>query len=216
MTLRLGYGYLQSQHERIGQRSQPYGFHNIIASVDYDRGFSLNMTKQTQFTFGFGSTVGQETRLDASGAQQQSVPRIYLTGNAELSHDMGRTWTTAIAYSRALRIVDGFGEPQLVDSVVATLGGLVTRRLDLSSFARYGTGLPVSGQSQRFQQTQATVQVRLALNRYLSLFSQVFFSHFDSAFALTLNPGVPQALSRYGARAGINLWSPLLNTRGAS
>ena len=58
--------------------------------------------------------------------------------------------------------------------------------------------------------------LRLALNRYLSLFSQVFFSHFDSAFALTLNPGVPQALSRYGARAGINLWSPLLNTRGAS
>lgn len=217
MTLRLGYGYTQSLHQTTSQDDNRYGFHRIIASVDYNRSFSISMTKRTQASFGFGSSVGQQTRFegDVTGREPGTDPRLYVTGNAQLSHDMARTWNSALTYTRALRIVDGFAQPQLVDSVIASVAGLMTRSIDFSAFARYGTGQSVTADQQRFHQSQATAQVRLALNRRISLFSQVFYSRFDSRFSFALGDLFPQALSRYGARVGINLWTPLLNARGA-
>ena len=184
---------------------------NIIASLDYDKGISLTMTRRTTVSFGFGTGVAQQKRLAEDTGTSRS--RLFLTGQASLLHQMGRTWTTEVGYTRGLRLVDGFAEPVLTDSLFASVGGLLSRRIDVGAFTRYGHGSRVSSpESASFDTLQTTAQIRFALNRQVSMFSQVYYNLYESRGRQRVLPVfLPDYLSRVGVRVGLSLSTSLLN-----
>ena len=207
-SLSLGYGYIESSYERFGAADTTYGFHEIIANLNHSRAFSL--TRATTFSFGVGSALAQPAVDRASGASRSRM-RLLATGTALLDHQIGRSWSIGISYARALQFLDGFTEPQLTDTVMATLGGLVSRGIDVSASVGYGRGSPASGAAGTFDTYQAVAQIRFALNRHASFFSQYFFNRYGSSRG-DVNPlfGLRQDYGRHGARVGLDLWAPLL------
>lgn len=119
--LRLGYTYGRS---RASDGSPVAVREAIDAGLDFNR--ALSLTRQTTLAFGTGTTL----------VRSNEGTRFLLTGHAELEHLIGRTWSTAVAYARDVRFIDGITEATVVDQVSTTVGGLLSRQVFLQLQAR--------------------------------------------------------------------------------
>ena len=209
LSARVGYGFQQSRHQN-GPVTNTFESSNIIASLDYDRGLTLSMTRRTFVTFGFGTGVAQRGSLEEQAGQGDS--RLFLTGRVSLLHEMGRTWSTEVGYSRGLRFVDGFAEPLLTGNLIGRVGGLITRRLQFGAFTRIGRGSGVSTERSAFNNIQSSMQLGYGLSRFASMFAQVYHTWFEArGRSFDFPVLVPSSLNRLGVRVGVSLGTPLLN-----
>jgi hypothetical protein len=199
-SLKIGYGRRTSDN-LAGTRA----VHNIDAGVDYSRAISLS--RRTMFAFSTGSAMQVSDRLEAVSDPRT---RFHFIGSARLIHEIGRTWTAAAAYRRSLNLREGFDQPLITDAVTSTLGGLVTRRLNLSVSAGWVRAAGTLDGRTAYDAITASTQAQYALNRFLAVFARYFYYDYEFADVAALDPSLGPSAQRNGVRVGVTTTLPLI------
>lgn len=212
LGVRLGYGYSQFDSLPVSAdagtegRTQRFGLHNIDVGLDYSRSFSFD--RRTRFSFGTGTNVTRSTVPEAEGGHAGGVN---LAGFAMLRRDFGRTWSSSLTYNRGTTLVEGFNDFGVFDSVSASVGGLLTDRLDFGTGLQYFTG-KVGSSGERLGSLGAGAQVRFAVSRHIATFLGYTYSRFeipeDRQPEVTTGTYDPQ---RQGVRFGVTVWMDLIH-----
>lgn len=209
MSLRAGYAYRTS---RLGFEvdEEPRAFHDIDLGVDYAR--SLPLSRRTLLSFSTGSTITARDSSEEDDVTALSRTRFFVIGSAALSHEIGRSWITQLSYSRDVRYEDGFSDPFLRDSATASIGGMVSRRVDVVAWARWSSAA-IGLEERNFSTVVASAQARTAITQNLAVYANYYYYLQDFDAGVALPPGVVRDLSRQGARIGLTTWLPLWSSR---
>lgn len=200
----LGYGVRVSDSDNA--IDEPLVMHNVNAGVNYSR--ALSFSRRTSLSFGTGSTIVVSENLQLPDAPSRT--RFHLLGNANLVHEMGRTWTAQLSYARRLVSRDGFGDLYFTDAVSAAVGGLVSRRLSLSGSAIWSvSSIEQSGRS-GYDRTSASAQATYGLSSYLGLYARYIYYQYDYGDSVPLDPRMARAQDRQGVRVGLTTSIPLI------
>lgn len=193
----LGYGVRVKENDRI--TSEPRLMHNVNAGVNYSR--ALSFSRRTSLNFGTGSTIITREQLQVPDAEPRT--RIHLLGNANLVHEMGRTWTAQLSYARGLASRDGFSELYSTSALSAVVEGLVTRRLSFSSNASLSRSTLDRAGANAHDRTSATAQATYALTSYLAVYTRYIYYQYDYGEDIPLDPRFAGGLERQGVRLGL-------------
>jgi hypothetical protein len=200
-SLTAGYSRYEGLYDRSNARNSVAETVNI--GVNYHK--PLSVTRRTFLQFATGTAVAENLDGDRS---------LRATGSAVLSHQIGRSWSARADYHRGVGYLEGFNEPVFSDTAGAGVGGLISRRVEFSSDARYFRGSTSPSSATRpFDTYSAWVRVRTGLTRGLAAYAEYFFYHYEFADAATRPTGVASKYSRQGVRVGISLWVPLVGRR---
>ena len=200
----LGYGVRMS--DSGGGNGQPPMMHNVNAGVNYSR--ALSFSRRTSLSFGTGSAVVMSDNLQ--DPLRPSRTRVRLLANANLVHEMGRTWTAELAYVRGLQSRDGFGELYFSDAVSTTVQGLVSRRLSVSSSAAWSVSTLDRPGRGGHNSLSASAQATYALTPYLGLYTRYVYYQYDYGDDIPLDTRFARALDRQGVRVGLTTSIPLI------
>jgi len=191
--VRFGYGYMTSRQDVPGAvRSEN---HHVDAGVNYNK--ALSLSRNTTLSFGTGSAI----------ARSQNHTRFFVTGDAGLTHRIGRSWSVAGHYSRNVRFIEGVTEVAFVDSMSANVGGNPAARVTLNasvSTHRGGVGLGAGQNPLRGLAGHAAVSIAAAQNVGLSLHYGYYRSRFGST-AFLLSPEL-QLFERHTVGVSVGLW----------
>lgn len=199
LALRAEYHHVKAHY---GADERRFTNHSIDAGVDYNR--NLSFSRRTALSFGTGTTA------TARPGDRNAGTRFRLNAHVALNHEMGRTWNAALVYSRGVHFIESWPEPVSSDSLTASFGGLLSRRLQFQSTARTSTGRAgFSRTSGGFSGTYGTALLGFALSRHLSL--QLKYGYYRHRFddTVLLVPGFTDAVNRHSVRGYISLWAPL-------
>jgi hypothetical protein len=192
IALRGGYRYGE-----IAYPGQPQlQHHTIDAGVDYNR--TLSISRRTTLSFGTGSSaITVNDRL-----------RFMAVGDAALNHEIGRSWNARASYGRHVRFDEAWAEPVLTDSINGLLGGLLSRRLNVSLTARAARGDVGLRGTERPVSYHAGARFQYALTRFMNCgLTYSYYHHRLDETALV--PDVLRAADRQSIRAVVNMWAPL-------
>lgn len=203
-ALQLGYN-LRASDRRSGT-GEPRIMHNVDAGVNYSR--ALSFSRRTSFSFGTGSAIAVNDRLNVPNADPAT--RVRLTGSATLVHEIGRSWTAQLAYSRGYRTRDGFEGLYFTDAVRAGVGGLVTRRLSFNAAANWADSSIERYGGARHRGYSANAQAQYALNGFVALYARYIYYHYRFSDDIVLDERFPRQLDRHGVRVGLTASVPLL------
>lgn len=161
LGLRVGYG------EGIGRFSSDVEGEDAPRSRSIDAGLefeqALSLSRRTRLTFRSGS----------SGVSDNGQTRYWLTGAAAVTREIGRSWALSVGYDRKVDMQQTFRGATFSDSVVASFGGLIHRRLQFYSTASAAVGsvgLTRQGDvDNKFQAFQAQSGVTVALSQSFGL-----------------------------------------------
>ena len=126
--LRIGYGYREGRYSLVESGQGPTRQHDLDIGVDYRR--SLSLTRRVTFGFSTGSAI----------IQTQSDTHYRVVGNASLNAAFKRTWNANLTYDRGVEFVGGFEDPFFSDSLIASVGGLLSPRLSYRGTVSYSLG----------------------------------------------------------------------------
>jgi hypothetical protein len=198
LRLRLGY---HNNEARYGEHGPRPVNHVIDAGVDYRKALSISRRTSVSFSTGTSAVsrdLGERTRFHA-------------IGSAELTHEIGRTWFTSLAYNRGVSFIDSWPEPVFSDSAILSLSGLLTRRTQFQASARAAKGnrgfsRDASGNLHTYY---GSAGVSFALSRLVN--TGVNYSYYNHRFpdSMVLAPGFPAASNRKSVRAYVSLWVPV-------
>lgn len=200
LALRVGYGY---QEGRYAGASTPIRYHNIDAGIDYNR--ALSFSRRTTVSFGTGSTA----------ISDGNSTHFQVTGDAQLNHEIGRTWLATISYDRSFQFVSALVQPIFYDAASAGIGGLLNRRVRLQATARAMVGTmgieTIRGGNNDFDSYQGLGTMSIALTRHLDVGVNytAYRYRFDSAVLLPV--GVARNVNRQSVSVYVDLWAPLYN-----
>ena len=199
LDLRAGYRYDDVDYG-TGRRIRN---HLIDAGVDYNR--ALSFSRRTTLSFNTGTTA---TSSPDSGAEETE---FRVVGGAELNHEIGRTWSASLGYSRDVHLDAAWGDIVSSDGVVATLSGLINRRVDFQSSARVSGGAIglSTADDNRYESYSGSASLGYALTRHVNLsLSYLYYRHrFDQG--VVLPPDFANTFNRHSVRASVSVWAPL-------
>jgi len=197
-SLRTGYAY------RVGQTrlmpGQQVRVHDVDAGIDFSR--PIAQSKRTTVSFGTGSSL-----IPVDGRLAFNI-----TGDAGIARRMARTWSARLGVTRNVRIVEGFSQPLLDNSVIATLSGNVRRRVSLSTTGSMSAGTVGVDTNLRNAYTNWTAAsgVGVAMGRRMTLDVQYFCTGERFNSGVRLPPGLPNDRVRQGLRIGVTLRAPVM------
>lgn len=205
-TLNLGYDLRAS--DRRSRAGEPELLHNVNAGVDYGR--ALSFSRRTTLTFSTGTAIAM---IDSS-VTPEADPRteIRLIGNAALIHEIGRTWTAQLAYSRNFRTRDGVDGLFFTDAVNASLVGLITRRLEFTAGANWANS-SINGRAAvngRHRGQSASARLQYALSSFAALYAQYVYYQYRFSSDVVIDPRLARRLDRQGVRVGLTTSIPLI------
>jgi hypothetical protein len=197
LSLRAGYT-LHETHYSLG-RVIP--FHVIDVGANYGR--ALSFSRRTTLSFGTGTTA----------LERNDELRWRLTGQAQLTHEFGRTWTAYASYHRSVLSSEVWDAPADADGVAIGLAGLFTRRLQMSATARGVLGK--AGQVEDppgFDGLHGELMFGYALNRWANLTAMyAYYQHnFDAGTPLRVD--LPRTVERNSVRVGVTLSKPIYHS----
>jgi hypothetical protein len=199
MGLRLGYRYERSNYD-TGARAQTVLNHVIDAGVDYQR--ALSKSRRTNVAF----STGASATTDRSGETF-----VRMIGTARLTHEIGRSWFTSIAYERGVDYPEGWQRPVFADSVLASLNGFVTTRVELEASVRASTGSDAftNSDANTYHTLYGNAGASFAINRSMS--AGLTYAYYNQMYSdlVLLTPGFPPHVSRNSVRAYISFWAPV-------
>jgi len=171
--------------------------------LDYDRGLTLRLTRHTTLALaaGLGAVVDQ---------RRQTHYRV--NGGADLRHEMGRTWFSALSYARNMGFSEVFAEPLLTDTVRADLSGLITRRVAFRAAAagsRGTVGFVAAGHG--IVRISATSGLQFAISRNLALSADYLYFRRDIEALVVVAPGTDRAPESQIVSVTLNVWAPIFN-----
>jgi outer membrane protein assembly factor BamA len=204
LALRLGYVYRDASlgYTAAGGQHDTTHFiqHNADAGIDFNR--SLSLTRRTKFTASSGSAAIVE-----AGRTFYNV-----TGNARLTHELGRTWLASLAYSRSLSLVDQFAQPFFADGVTVGTSGLLSRRVQFTAAATGTFGqVGVAATSSGYRSYTGTTGITLAMSRHLAVAMDYAYYAYQFEPGTIMPAGFDRMLNRNTLRAYLTLWAPLMH-----
>jgi hypothetical protein len=202
-TLALGYGVRASDGRSGGE---PDVLHNINAGVNYGR--ALSFSRRTSFSFSTGSAVAVTDRTNTPADDRRT--RMYLIGDAALLHEMGRTWTASLTYSRALRTWDELDQLYFTQAVNARIGGLVSRRISISANGSWADSSLQNQSGGTHRGYAANARAQYALARFAAFYAQYVYYNYRFSDVVTLDGRFPRQLNRRGVRVGLTTSVPLI------
>lgn len=195
-TAHVGYGRSLARDKG----TSPGSTSNLDFGVDYGSG--LQLTRRTTFSFSTAVT----------GAKSSDGATHYaLVGTAALARGIGRSWSSGINYARTLGFAVGFQEPVLSDSVGASLGGLLTRKLSFTSSLSWSRNEVGFNSDNHFTGLSASAGLSTALTRRMGLFVSYGYAHSDVTQGISTLPFLSES-SRQMVSVGINVWQPLMSS----
>jgi opacity protein-like surface antigen len=200
-SMRAGYGYTDGSFSNSTTRGRT---HNIDVGIDYRK--ALSFSRRTTFSFSTGTAA--LTNGDRTNFQ--------FIGSANLAHEIGRSWLANVAYDRSFNFVDTLLLPVFQDSLSASIGGLISRRVDFQSGVRaiVGTfGYDVSRASNTFDTFQAYAGISYAVTRFMQVGTNYSFYRYRFDDFAPLPLAVPRNVDRQSVRAQLNFWLPLMTRR---
>lgn len=201
LKLRLGYRFSDDQ---VGEPDAPhYRTHTADIGLDYDRALTLRLSRHTTLNLG----AGLGAVVDQGGRQHYRV-----LGNADLRHEMGRTWSSSLVYTRTMGFSEVFQQPVLEDTVRANLNGLMTRRLSFNAgvaTSRGTVGFLAAGHG--LVRTTATTGLQAAVSRNVALMLDYLYYRRDIEALVVVPPGVGRTPENQILRVSVNVWAPLFN-----
>jgi len=204
VTVNAGYG----RREFLFRSGAPSEVHDILLGANYSR--PLSFSRRTTLMFSTGSS-GMSS-AGSSGTTNRAGTRFRVNGAVSLNHQIGRTWTATGTYGRGVRLLDGLDQITYADTVSASVGGYLHRRIEWTNMAAYSTG-QVGLELQRrprYDTYMFTSQVRFALSTHLAWYSQYLYYYYDFDRDVPLQRGVGHGLDRHGVRVGLSAWLPLM------
>jgi hypothetical protein len=194
LGLRLGYRYTQAHYnERVVEVHRP------DIGLDFRR--ALSLTRRTSLTFGAGT----------EGTVVNETTRWRVNGNASVAHEIGRSWSAAGAYQRGTYFVDTLSEPVYGDTASFTVGGLVTRRIQLQSVIGATIGNVGYASERDFDSYRGTLALSTALNRFINVGVNYAYYRYIFDPLVELEPGVPRDINRQSVSAQVTFWAPIFN-----
>jgi hypothetical protein len=136
--------------------------------------------------------------------------RARLTGNVGLVHEIGRSWTADLRYSRGFRTHEGFDRLYFTDALVASIGGLVTRRLQLGANATWAESSLDYDVSRRHSNRSASAQATYGITSFLAAYARYVYVHYRFDEGIPLDERFPRQLDRHGVRVGLTASVPLI------
>jgi hypothetical protein len=196
LSLRIGYGFNDTRH--YGETDvEPLQTHNVDGGVNYNR--ALSFSRRTTLSFSTGSRA--VTNADRT--------RFRATGSARLTHQIGRTWSTWVAYNRNVGFIDAFDEPFDYDAATGGIGGMLNRRVQFSASARASYGRLGFAGGRRYDTFSGTAGVSIPLTRFMSAGASYVFHTYTFGEDVVLPPDMSRSLHRHGVRGTVNLSAPL-------
>jgi len=192
--MKLQYIHRRGEYETLGIL-QP------VRTDDFELGFERDLarspTRRTLISVSAGPSMVER-------AGERTVRPTY---GGTLTHTFARSWDLRASYRKGVTFLDGAPQPVLSNSVALNLGGLLTRRLDVSIAAAAIIGsVEVEGPVADYDTYVGSARTRYALTRRIALHAEyVFQSHHSFGPAESL----PNQ-DRGGVRAGISFYVPLL------
>lgn len=205
MSARLGYGYSTAEYS-LRTELRPLNVHRIDAGIDYGR--ALSISRRTRVSFSTGSAIisGQG---ETSGRDTSDFA-FYVSGSADLTHEMGRTWRAQLSYRRSIDAHEGFSQPFLSNGASGGLSGLLSRRLSFSSGADYVIGEVGLNSGVHYTSVSAGAGLQYALSRNLALFGRYVYYQYEFDRQVAVDPRLPTALDRQGVRVGLQASIPVI------
>jgi hypothetical protein len=200
-TLSFHVGYTRMVTTSNLPHAQPYQSDGIDAGLGY--GDSLAITPRTMLAFGTSSALYHST----GGSTDFRV-----NGNVNLAHSIGRTWSASVGYVRDAGYVVGYQDLVQTDSVTASFGGLVARRVRWTSSAWLSRGEIGINSTGHYTNSWVTSSLSFALTRTLAAYAQYSFNQYRTP----ANSSTIVALtdfSRHTVSVGVSAWLPIFNTR---
>ena len=204
-----GYAYTEGRYGWYAAQAYPVKGHNIDVGLDYSQ--TLPLGRKTTFGFATGTSIveGTSNYADEKGENGRYYFNALVT--AYVNTAIGRTWKAGVNYGRGLMFVQGFQEPWFYDSVWATLGGYLGRRVNVSfqgGWTNGGSYYALEGAG--IDAWTALANLHVALTRTVAVFGQYFYYHYDVAGQQLLPFVAARDFERHGVRAGLTVWLPLL------
>ena len=207
MSLRAGYREFVSHYPAFGLGPQRRTTQRSLdAGVNYSR--PLSVSRRTTLSFGTGSTAYDNERETFYA----------VTGNATLTHQIGRTWEANVAYARGLSVVGGFSEPFFADAVNANLRGNLTRHLSVLTSAGFANGnVGLGSLANNYNSLQGTARLEWVIrNERVGVYSNYFYQSYQFDGTPLSVATIPLQVNRHGVSAGLVFRFPLLRERTPS
>jgi hypothetical protein len=196
--VRIGYGTTSAYY---GDSTDPVKYGGLImdGGLVFDRAVSL--TRRTSVSFATGLTGAR----DEAGATH-----YYVTGRATLTYEIGRSWTAAMNYRRGVDFNQSFGQPIVMDTVSAGIGGELNRRIQVGAGVAGSWGsIGISEAAGRYDSYSATSNLRFALTRELGVSVLYAYRHYFIDDERSLPIGMQPSTDRQSIRATLDIWFPL-------
>jgi hypothetical protein len=205
MNARLGYGYTTAAYsQRVDFR--PQDIHHIDAGIDYGR--ALSVSRRTRVSFSTGSAILSGNGETFGGATTGFS--YHLTGSADLTHEMGRTWKAQLAYRRGIDVHEGFAQPFLSNALDGGLSGYLSRKLAFGLSADYVAGDIGLRNGAHYNSSSTTALLEYALSSRLALFTRYVYYKYEFDHQVSVDPRLPRALDRQGVRFGLSTFIPVI------
>ena len=170
-SLHLGYGYRSITNHVLGFPDVTRDIQDINVGINYNRAFAISMSRRTRVSFSTGTSYVSGSDISGGDFNAGTHSRFYVTGTADIVHEMGRTWRAAAIYRRSAGFSELVFEPVIADSVSGTLNGLLGRRNEVSLLVSASTGDVGNDRTGNDYTTYlASAQLRRALNRHLAAY----------------------------------------------
>ena len=121
-------------------------------------------------------------------------------------------WAIETNYERGAQSIPGFSQPEtyITDTVLASFGGVLNRRMDLVFSGSFATGdVGVDAGRSKYVTSGASAQLRVSIVRNLA--GIVGYSYYRYKFDDTLLPvGLPSEFDRNAIRVGLTLSLPII------
>jgi hypothetical protein len=197
LSWHLGYHYRRTDYPSFVERRR-FDAHEANAGIDFTR--PLSLTRRTQVSFSTGSA--------AFANQSRTHYRAF--GDARLTHEIGRTWSAAVVYSRGIGFVDTFDRPILYDSVTTGLAGLLMRRLQFSASLRASDGsIGETGRDNDYRTYMGSANLTMSLNRSIGLGTTYYYLRYRFGSGAALPIGVVRDGERQGVQVFATAWFPI-------
>jgi hypothetical protein len=206
-SINIGYRYQEGKYgdPLFGRRTK---LNSILAGADYE--WQLSFSRRTTVTFSGG---GGKLSREVGGVQVADA--LQFTGTIDVAHLIGRTWTLEGRYYRGLQFAELIPDPFFVDSVRASLRGMMSRRLEFRALGSYSSGhLSVTGTGPQRTSYGAGARLAYAFSTALEMALDYSYQYYDfSEDEPVITPELTPTLDRQTVRLSIRYWIPLFVTR---
>jgi hypothetical protein len=195
-----GYGYREGMYSNQAVPvTQTPVFHNFDVGIDYNR--PLSFSRRATLSFGTGSAAYQDL----------GVTRYYVTGNANFTYELNRTWNVTSAYSRDAQLIESLRAPVFGDSLTVGLHGLLNRRVDVGASVSGSRGTVGTVATSDYESYYGNATLVFGVSRRIAITTTYSYFHQVFGRAVDLTPATPQNLNRQTIQAGLTFRLPLIS-----